>query len=104
MRLKRKVAIVTGSSKGLGRVIALTMAEEGAEVVINDVDEESLWGTLREMKDLGRTAIAVRADVSNAQQVKKMVQESVEAFGRVDILVNNAGGALGAPHKIEETR
>ena len=66
MRLKRKVAIVTGSSKGLGRVIALTMAEEGAEIVINDVDEESLWGTLREMKDLGRTAIAVRADVSIA--------------------------------------
>jgi len=102
MRLQGKVAIVTGSGKGLGRVIALTLAEEGARTVINDVDPEALETTLQEMKRLGHTVLSVQADVGNAQQVDQMVRKTVDAFGSVDVLVNNAGGALHTPHKIEE--
>ena len=104
MRLNDKVAIVTGSGKGLGRVIALSMAEEGARVVINDVDAESLHNTRQEMTRLGRTVLSVQADVIHAEQVDRLVERTVDTFGRVDILVNNAGGALHTPHRIEEVR
>ena len=104
MRLKGKVAVVTGSAQGLGRIIALTMAEEGARVVINDVDGEALENTMEEMKRLGHAVLSVQADVTNADQVDRMVQKSIDEFGSVDILVNNAGGALHTPHQIEEVR
>lgn len=104
MRLREKVAVVTGSAGGLGRIIALTLAEEGAAVVINDVDPEALEKTLQEMGGLGRRVLAVQADVSDRRQVERMVQDTVDQFGCVDVLVNNAGGALRTPHKIEEAQ
>jgi NAD(P)-dependent dehydrogenase (short-subunit alcohol dehydrogenase family) len=101
MRLTGKVAIVTGSGSGLGRVIALTMAEEEARIVVNDVDEEAIEKSSEEIRRLGHVAVGVRADVTDADQVEEMVRKAVETFGGVDILVNNAGGALRTPQKIE---
>ena len=102
MRLRGKAAVVTGSGKGLGRVIALTLAEEGARVVINDVDGEAIESVAEELRSLGREVLPVEADVTDAGQVEGMVRRTVDAFGRVDILVNNAGGALHTPHQIEQ--
>jgi NAD(P)-dependent dehydrogenase (short-subunit alcohol dehydrogenase family) len=102
MRLPDKVAIVTGSAQGLGRVIALVFAEEGARVVLNDVDAAALQNTLQEVRAGGHAALAVHADVSRADDVERMVQRAVDEFGRVDVLVNNAGGALHTPRKIED--
>ena len=104
MILQDKVAVITGSARGLGRVIALTMADEGARIVVTDTDKKALENTAQEMRRLGKIVLAVGADVSNAQHVESMVQHTVDEFGRVDILVNNAGGALHTPHKIEETQ
>jgi 3-oxoacyl-[acyl-carrier protein] reductase len=102
MRLQGKVAIVTGSGKGLGRVIALTLAEEGTRTVLCDVDDVAMESTAEEIRRLAREALAARADVTSRDQVEAMVQKAVDAFGHVDILVNNAGGALHTPHKIDQ--
>ena len=102
MILDNRVAIITGAAMGLGRAIALTMAEEGAEVVIADVNESALKDTAREIEAIGQPVLATVADVTSKEQVQRMVQRAVEAFGRVDILVNNAGGALHTPHRIED--
>jgi 3-oxoacyl-[acyl-carrier protein] reductase len=102
MRLNGKVAIVTGSGKGLGRVIALTLAEEGTRTVVSDVDDQAMESTAEEIRRLGREALAAQADVTRRDQVEAMVQKAVDTFGRVDILVNNAGGALDTPHEIDQ--
>jgi NAD(P)-dependent dehydrogenase (short-subunit alcohol dehydrogenase family) len=102
MRLAGKVGMITGSGGGLGRVIALTMAEEGAKIVLSDVDEGALEKTAEEIRGLGQDVLSVPTDVTDAVQVERLVQKAVKAFGRVDILVNNAGGALYTPHRIEE--
>jgi NAD(P)-dependent dehydrogenase (short-subunit alcohol dehydrogenase family) len=102
MRLTGKVAIITGSGGGLGRVIALTMAEEGAKIVLCDVDKGALEKTAERVRGLGQDVLSVPTDVTNAAQVEHLVQKTVEAFGRVDILVNNAGGGLHTPHQIEQ--
>ena len=92
MRLKDKKAIVTGAGQGIGRSIALKMAQEGADVVVNysrtDAQAKDVVSVLQK---LGARAIALQADVSDATQVNKMVSEVLNRFGRVDILVNNAG-------------
>ncbi len=103
--LDGKVALVTGAGgqHGLGRAIALRLAQEGADLVINDVVEKRLdsseWAGLpdlaREIEALGRRVLAVVADVSNAQQVDAMVQQGLDHFGTIDILVNNAGALAG---------
>lgn len=103
--LDGKVALVTGAGgqHGLGRAIALRLAQEGAHVVINDVVERRLnspeWAGLpdlaREIEALGRQTRSVVADVSDAGQVEAMVQETLQAFGQIDILVNNAGALAG---------
>lgn len=102
MRLKDKVAMITGSAKGLGRAIARTMAEEGANVVISDIDEVALKATAAEMEASGWPVLAVSVDASDKKQVEEMIQKTVTRFRRIDILVNNAGGSLHTPHKIEE--
>jgi 3-oxoacyl-[acyl-carrier protein] reductase len=102
MRLEKKVAIITGSAGGLGRVIALTMAEEGAKIVLSDIDAQALQKTAEEIRGLGQDVLSVPADVTDADQVEQLAQKTVDAFGRVDILVNNAGGALHTPHQIEQ--
>jgi 3-oxoacyl-[acyl-carrier protein] reductase len=92
MELRGKSAIVTGSSRGLGRAIALAFAERGMRVVINyHVNEEAAKETVEMIEKYGGEAIAVRADVRNREEVREMVELTVEEFGGVDVLVNNAG-------------
>ncbi len=91
-RLDGKVAIVTGSSRGIGRAIAERYAEEGAKVVVNFVSgEREADEVAMGIRHKGGEAIAVGADVSSAADVKKLVRETLDEFRRVDILVNNAG-------------
>jgi 3-oxoacyl-[acyl-carrier protein] reductase len=91
MRLKDKIALVTGSSRGVGRAIALAFAREGANVVVNYLrSEEKARQVVLEIESLGRKAIAVKADVSKINEVQEMVDECIKQFGRLDILVNNA--------------
>jgi 3-oxoacyl-[acyl-carrier protein] reductase len=89
--LKNKVAIVTGSGRGIGAVTARALAEEGAKVVITDIDAETTEATRAELEADGYAAIGVVCDVTDAAQVDALVARTVEAFGAVHILVNNAG-------------
>ena len=92
MRLENKVAVITGSSSGIGSAIALAFAEEGATVA---VDYRSHPGEAKEIVDQvessGGKAISVHADVSSPEDVKNLIQKAVEEFGRLDVMVNNAG-------------
>ncbi len=97
-RLAGKVAIITGASRGIGRILALTFAREGARVVIaakSEAETKRLPGTIysvaREVEALGGEALPVRVDVRNAEDIEAMVAQTVQQFGRVDILVHNAG-------------
>jgi len=96
MRLKDKVAIVTGGGRGIGRGIALAYAREGADVVVADVSPQHMESVANEIRALGRCALACRADVSDRAQVEALVRTTVEQFGHLDILVNNAGIARQA--------
>jgi NAD(P)-dependent dehydrogenase (short-subunit alcohol dehydrogenase family) len=92
VNLKDKVAVVTGSGRGIGRTTALSLAENGATLVVNcDHPVSEGRGVVREVEALGREAIFVKADVGDAAQVNTLFEQTVDAFGRVDILVNNAG-------------
>jgi len=93
MDLSNKVAIVTGSARGIGRAIALKLAEVGADIVVNDIAAaaDSLESVAEEIRSLGRQALAVTADVSSPEDVTRLVETASSNFGRIDILVNNAG-------------
>lgn len=92
MKLEGKVALVTGASRGIGREIALGLAKQGADVVVNySGSEERANQVAAEIKELGRNAIAVQCDVSNSESVTSMVKATIDTFGKLDILVNNAG-------------
>jgi len=87
-----EVAIITGASRGIGRATAIVLAKEGAKVVINYLNsEEKANEVAQEIKGLGGQAIAVRADVAQLDDVKRLTEETITQFGSVDILVNNAG-------------
>jgi len=90
VKLTDKVAIVTGGAKGIGREVALTFAQQGADLAIIDLDAENLKLVSREIEDLGRSVIASEVDTSNNAQVQKFVSEVADKFGRIDILVNCA--------------
>ena len=93
MRLEDKTALVTGSSRGIGREIALAMAREGADVVINySRSEDAALEVVDEVQAMGRKAMAVKASVTQRSEVEAMVERTMEKFGRLDVLVNNAGG------------
>ena len=92
MKLAKKVALVTGGSRSIGRAIALGLAREGADVAVNYVSNtEEAQSTVRDIEALGRQALAVKADTSKRAEVEAMVNEVWERFGQIDILVNNAG-------------
>lgn len=93
MKLKGKVAIVTGAGRGIGRGIALRLAQDGAEVVVNDINSETVNKVVKEIEALGRKALAIVADVSNGAAVYAMVEQAVAEFGKLDIMVANAGVA-----------
>lgn len=90
MNLANKVAIVTGSGRGIGKAIALKLAEAGATVVVNDV-AETVNSVAEEIKAMNRQSLAVVADISSAPDVTRLVDTTIATYGRVDILVNNAG-------------
>ena len=92
MRFKDKVVLVTGSSKGLGKAIAMEFAKEGANVVINyNSDKDGAQGVLDDIKRLGVQSDIIKADVSNSEEVNNMIKKIVEKFGKLDILINNSG-------------
>ncbi len=91
MRLKDKVAIVTGSGRGIGEGIVMRFAEEGAKIVVNDVNEADAANVVNQVKAKGGQAVAVLGSVSDRATVQKMVDTAVKEFGTLDIIVNNAG-------------
>jgi len=91
MRLKDKVALVTGSAQGIGREIALVFAREGADVIISDINLEKAAKVSAEIEALGRKSLGLELDVTRYAKVEEAVNKILDKFGKVDILVNNAG-------------
>lgn len=91
MRLSGKIALITGSSSGIGRATALLFAREGADVVINGRDEHKIATVVKEVTSVGRRALGRRANVGSFTEVGAMVEQALTEFGRIDILVSNAG-------------
>ena len=93
MKLNDQAAIITGSARGIGRAIAIALAREGCNVVINSRTKKEVDATAKEIEKLGSDVLPMVADVSNEKDVSRMVNEAMKKFGRVNILVNNAGVA-----------
>ena len=90
MRLNNKIAIVTGAGRGIGKAVALRFAEEGAKVIVDDVNDANGAETIDVITDAGGEAMFVNADVSNAADAERLIAKATDAYGTVDILVNNA--------------
>ena len=98
MKLKNLTSIVTGGGKDIGRAITLVLAREGADVAIVALNDlESAEATVKDVKEIGSQAIALKADITDKESVSKMVHRVLETFGKVDLLVNNAGASARAP-------
>ena len=97
INLQDKVAIITGGGRGIGREIALVMAEYGADIVIVSRSTDELNKTSDEIKSIGGNSLALTIDVTQSGQVDYMVEKSIDKFGKIDILINNAGELLRAP-------
>lgn len=104
-RLQNNVAIITGAGSGMGKETALKMAKEGARVVATDIREEAVNETVSQIKELGGESLSVACDISHADSVKNLVDETMNAFGQIDILVNNAGIPMSMTpiEQVEET-
>jgi 3-oxoacyl-[acyl-carrier protein] reductase len=97
MRLKNKVAIVTGASKGIGKAIAMGYAREGASVVLASRSLDLLTAVEKQIKATGGEAMALSLDVRNPESVNAVVEKTVKKYGRLDVLVNNAGVSMAHP-------
>ena len=98
MRLKDKIALVTGSSQGIGRAITVRFAQEGADVVINyNRTAKGAEEALAEVEAAGRRGLIVKADLGNVEDIRRLIHQGVKHFGRLDVLVNNAGLETHAP-------
>ncbi|MDH4269511.1 MAG: SDR family oxidoreductase [Dehalococcoidia bacterium] len=98
MRLKGKVALITGAGTGIGQATALIFAEEGADVVAANLELPEAEETAEAIRKTGRRAVVIAADISKPEEIHAMVDRAINAFGGIDILVNNAGvGALNVP-------
>lgn len=91
MKLKEKVAFVTGSAQGIGKAIAVALAKEGANIVVSDINLELATQTAKEIEALGVKTMSIKTNVADLADVEKSVKEIVQTMGRIDILINNAG-------------
>jgi NAD(P)-dependent dehydrogenase (short-subunit alcohol dehydrogenase family) len=91
MRLKDRVALITGSGRGLGKAFSFALAAEGAKIVVSDIDRDAGEETAQALGRAGYEAVFIGSDVTNRAEVESMMQEAVERFGALDVLVNNAG-------------
>src|SRR4030042_3681010 len=96
VNLTDKVALVTGSSKGIGKAVALTLARNGADIVLTGRNQDQALPVLEEISGMGRQACFEQADIWDYQEVRRMVDRAVQRFGKVDILVASGAGG-GAP-------
>lgn len=103
MDVTDKIALVTGGGRGIGRGIVLALAQNGADVVVSDINFEDARSVSNEVTNLGRSALPLLVDVTSKASVDSMVKEAIARFGRIDILVNNAG-IIGAPGWEERDR
>ena len=101
MKLKDRVAVITGSASGIGRATALEFAKEGARVVVADINSQGASETAKLITAGGGTAVAVEVDVSNADSVQNLAHKTLEAFSRIDVLLNNA--AIQVNKTVEDT-
>jgi 3-oxoacyl-[acyl-carrier protein] reductase len=91
LELIGKVALITGAAQGIGKAVALLLAQNGADLVVSDINLEKAEETAKEIESMGRKAMAIKVDVANYTDVDRMIQAVMERFGHIDILVNNAG-------------
>ncbi|WP_270887941.1 SDR family oxidoreductase [Pedococcus sp. 5OH_020] len=103
-RLEGKKAVITGGDSGIGRAVAIAFAREGADVLISylEEEEEDAQETARLVKEAGRTVVTCAGDLREEQQCQRVVDQAVEAFGKIDVLVNNAAYQMAQPGGIED--
>ena len=99
MKLEGKVAIVSAAGRGIGRGIAIALAEEGADVVVNSYREETTKAVVDEIKAIGRRTLAIPGDITKPDKIVQVVEDAIKTFGRIDILVNNIGGGPASPRE-----
>jgi 3-oxoacyl-[acyl-carrier protein] reductase len=104
MKLKDRVALITGAGSGIGREIALSMAREGALVIVNDLKDSAVGSTINEIRSLNVSSLGITCDVSSSRAVKDMFKSIRSKFGTLDILVNNAGITINDPKVNENYR
>ncbi len=102
MKLENKVAIVTAAGRGIGRGIAVCLAAEGANIVINSYTRETTASTVDEIIKMGRKAIGVAGDITKPEMITQAVMDAIRAYGKIDILVNNVGGISKTPKEAGE--
>jgi NAD(P)-dependent dehydrogenase (short-subunit alcohol dehydrogenase family) len=104
LNLEGKTAIVTGAAGGLGSVVAVGLAKQGARIVLADIADSGLEKTLEDVRKAGGPALCIHADVTSRKSVQAMMDQAVKAFDRIDILINNAGiSARGPAESLEES-